>query len=210
MKMRKIVVLVIFTVLVAFTGRASAFTHLTQNEFITAESLDPGMTQTGIFFTLGEHYKNYYPEIRYGLGAVMEVGVKFGVTSADINSENKLGALAGVDLKYQLIKETEGIPLDMAVGVGFDNVIMSRKNSSELSFATVFSKGFPLTDRGYKFTPYGGRQLAALYGLAGPNNDTALYICGGLEWKLTQQVMLMLEFKGGKSEVGGVGIRFEY
>jgi hypothetical protein len=211
MKMRKIVALFIFTVFfTAFTGQASAFTHFTQNEFITAESLDPGMTQTGIFFTLGEHYKNYYPEIRYGLGALFEVGVKFGVTSADVNSNNKLAALAGVDLKYQLIKETEGIPLDMAVDVGFDNLLISRTNSSELSFATVFSKGFPLTDRGYKFTPYGGVEMTSLQGSAVPKNDTGVYFFGGLEWRLTQKFMVMLEYKGGKSDVGGIGIRFEY
>jgi len=208
--MRKIVALFIFTVFTAFTGQASAFTHYTQNEFITAESLDPGMTQTGIHFTLGEHYKNYYPEIRYGLGALMEVGVKFGVTSADIGIENKLAALVGVDLKYQLIKETEGVPLDMAVDVGFDNLFISRTNSSELSFATIFSKGFPLTDRGYKFTPYGGVEMAALYGSAVPKTDTSVYFFGGLEWKLSQKFMVMLEFKGGKSDVGGIGIRFEY
>jgi hypothetical protein len=210
MKMRKIVLLVTFTVLMLSTGQALAFTHYTQNEFTTAESLDPGMTQTGIHFTLGEHYKNYYPEVRYGLGALMEVGVKFGVISADINSTNKLGALVGADLKYQLVKETEGIPLDMSVDVGFDNAIISSKNSSELSFSTIFSKGFPLTDRGYKFTPYGGLEMAALYGSLNPNRDTSVYVFGGLEWKLSQKFMIMLEVKGGKSNVGGVGIRFEY
>lgn len=211
--MRKIVVLVIFAVLTAFTGRASAFTQFaqnpTQNLFITAESLDPGMTQTGIFFTLGEHYQNYYPEIRYGLGALFEVGVKFGVTSVDVNSENKLGALAGVDLKYQLIKETKGVPLDMAVDVGFDNVLISKKNSSELSFSTIFSKGFPLTDHGYKFTPYAGLEMASYSG-SGISDNNTVYGIGGLEWKLTQKFMLMLEFKGGKHDVGGIGVRFEY
>jgi len=74
--MRKIAVLLfVITVLAAVPGRASAFTKFnqnpTQNLFITAESLDPGMTQTGIFFTRGEHYENYYPEIRYGLGALL-------------------------------------------------------------------------------------------------------------------------------------------
>jgi hypothetical protein len=208
--MRKIVVLFIFTVLMAYAGPASAFTHYTQNEFITAESLDPGMTQTGIHFTIGEHYKNYYPEIRYGLGALMEVGVKFGATSSDVNSDNKLAALVGVDLKYQLIKETEGVPLDMAVDLGFDNVIISRSNSSELSFSTIFSKGFPLTDRGYKFTPYVGLELASLQGSAVPKNDTSVYGLAGLEWKLSQKFMIMLEFKGGRTDVGGIGIRFEY
>jgi len=213
MKMRKIVVLFIFTVFIACTGQASAFTRFTQNPtqnlFITAESLDPGMTQTGIQFTLGEHYKNYYPEIRYGLGAFFEVGVKFGVVAADVNSDNKIGALAGVDLKYQLIKETEGVPLDMAVDVGFDNVLMSKRNSSELSFTTVFSKGFPLTERGYKFTPYCGLEMASYSGSAVASNNT-IYGIGGLEWKITQQFMIMLEFKGGKSDVGGVGVRFAY
>lgn len=208
--MRKIVALFIFTLFIAFAGQASAFTHFTQNEFMTAESLDPGMTQTGIFFTLGDDYKNFYPEVRYGLGALLDVGVKFGVTSADVNSDNKLAALLGVDLKYQLIKEAEGIPLDMAVAVGFDNLLISGENSSELSFATIFSKGFPLTDRGYKFTPYGGLEMAALYGSAVPENDTSVYFFGGIEWKLSKQFMVLLEYKGGNHEVGGIGVRFEY
>ncbi len=208
--MRKIAVLLFFAVLAAASSRASAFTHYTENEFFTASSLDPGMTQTGIHFTIGEDYKNYYPEIRYGLGAMAEVGAKFGVVSADVDHDNKLAGLVGVDFKYQLIKQTEGIPLDMAVDLGYDTVVISRRNSSELSFATVFSKGFPLTERGYKLTPYGGLTMAALYGSAVPYTDTSVYFFGGLEWKFSPKFMIMLEYKGGKSQVGGIGIRFEY
>ncbi len=206
---RKIAVLFTFTALMLSTSPASAFIHFTQNEFMTAESLDPGMTQTGIHFTLGDHYKSYYPEIRYGLGALMEVGVKFGVTSARL-PENRLAALAGVDLKYQLIKETEGIPLDMAVDLGFDNTIIKSRNESEVTFSTVFSKGFPLTERGYKFTPYGGLEMSSIYGSFIPERDTSVYVFGGIEWKLSQKFMVLLEFKGGKSNLGGFGIRFEY
>jgi hypothetical protein len=210
MKMRKIVVLFTFTVLMLSAGQASAFIHFTQNEFTTAESLDPGMTQTGIHYTLGDHYKSFYPEVRYGLGALMEVGVKFGVTSADIDSENKVGALVGLDLKYQLIKESEGIPLDMAVDLGFDNTIITSKNASEVTFSTIFSKSFPLTERGYKFIPYGGLEMSAIYGSYVPKNDTSVYVFGGLEWKLSQKFMVLLEVKGGESTLGGIGVRFEY
>ncbi len=221
--MRKIAILFVAALLAASASsvRAADFTHFTQNEFFTAESLDPGMTQTGIFFTLGDHYKNYYPEIRYGLGALFEAGLKIGATSAvdpipfsapggKTVLGNKLGLLAGVDLKYQLIKETEGVPLDMAIDLGYDTVLISGENASELTFATVFSKGFPLTERGYKFTPYIGLEMAALYGSMPPSKDTRFYGFGGLEWRLTQKFMVMLEFKGGKSDVGGIGIRFEY
>lgn len=208
--MKKIAVALAFAALILSSTTASAFIHFTQNEFTTAESLDPGMTQTGVHFTLGEDYKSYYPEIRYGLGALMEVGVKFGATSADVGPDTKLGPLVGVDFKYQLIKETEGIPLDMAVDLGFDNTIISSKNVSEVTFSTILSKGFPLTERGYKLVPYGGLEMSAVYGSGVPENDTSVYIFAGLEWKVSQKFMLLLEFKGGDSNLGGVGIRFEY
>jgi hypothetical protein len=208
--MKKILPVLVVAALIFFAGRASAFIRFTQNEFITAESLDPGMTQTGIYFTLGDHYKSYYPQFRYGLGAFAEAGIRVGATSARFNSGDKLGALIGADLKYQLIKETEGIPLDMAVDLGFDNTIINSGNASELSFATILSKGLPLTERGYKLTPYAGFEMTALYGSAVPRNDTSFYAFAGLEWKLSRKFMILLEFKGGDEQVGGAGIRFEY
>jgi len=141
----------------------------------------------------------------------MEVGVKFGITSARINAEDKAGALVGIDLKYQLIKESDGIPLDLAVDLGFDNTIISSSNASEVSFSTILSKSYPLTERGYKFTPYGGLEMASLYGsLPGLKEDTSLYIIGGFEWKLSQKFMLLMELKTGDHTQAGVGIRFEY
>jgi hypothetical protein len=210
MKMRKFVIPVIFAMLILSAGSASAFTHFTQNAFTTAESLDPGMTQTGIHFTLGDGYKSYYPEVRYGLGALMEVGVKFGVTTTDAASQNKLGGLVGLDLKYQLVKQSEGIPIDMAVDLGLDNTIVSKRNASQVTFSTIFSRSYPLTERGYKLTPYGGLEMTALYGSYIPDNDTSVYIFAGLEWKLSQKFMVLLELKGGEDTLGGIGVRFEY
>jgi hypothetical protein len=216
-KMKKIALVFAFAVLSMSAAPASAFIHFTQNEFMTAESLDPGMTQTGIHFTLGENYKSYYPQIRYGLGAFAEVGVKFGVTSADfqpfedeLGPGNKVGALVGVDLKYQLVKETEGIPLDMAVDIGFDNTLINTQNISEVTFSTIFSKSFPLTERGYKIIPYGGLEMSNVYGSGIPKNDTSVYLFTGMEWKLSQKFMVLFEYKGGDYHVGGIGIRFEY
>ncbi len=210
MKNVKVLFLLIGFFLILSGGKASASNHWSQNEFMTAESLDPGMTQTGIHFTLGDHFRSYYPEVRYGLGAMMEVGAKFGVISARIDSGDNLGALVGVDLKYQLVKETEGVPLDLSVDLGFDNAIIKSKNASELTFATVVSKGFPLTDRGYKITPYGGLAMSALYGSLPSKQDTYLNAFAGLEWKITQKFMVLLELKAGDSTAGGAGIRFEY
>ncbi len=215
--MKRILPAAFLAMLVIVARPAFAFIHFTQNEFTTAESLDPGMTQMGVQFTLGEDYRSFYPVIRYGLGALAEVGVRFGATSADfkwpqdkLGPGNKLGALIGVDLKYQLIKETDGVPVDMAVKIGFDNTIINQKNASEIGFSAIFSKSFPLTERGYKLTPYAGLQMAAIYGSALPENDTSMYAFLGLEWKLTQKFMFLLEYKGGESNIGGVGIRFEY
>src|SRR5262245_3688719 len=153
-------------------GQAVAVPHFTPNEFKTAESLDPGMTQTGINFTLGDEFKHYYAEVRYGMGALFELGAKFGTTVTTIDATDKLGALVGVDLKYQLIKEAEGIPLDLAVDVSYDNTIVSSKNASELTFASIVSRDFLLTDRGYKLIPYGGVSLSALYGSLPQKRDT--------------------------------------
>jgi len=202
-------VIVVCTVMVS-AGQAAAYNVYAQNEFFTAESLDPGMTQTGINFSLGDHYRSYYPDVRYGLGAMMEVGVRFGATSATIKSTDKMGALIGADFKYQLVKETQGIPLDLAVDLGLNNTIINSKNASELTFATVVSKSFPLTDRGYKFVPYGGLSMSALYGSLPDKNDAYVNVFGGVEWKVSQKFMIMLEIKGGKSTVGGASLRFEY
>jgi len=209
--LKKTILTAISFLLLFCVGQAGAFPNFTQNEFTTAESLDPGMTQTGMFFTLGDHYRTFYPEIRYGLGALMEVGVKFGVTSARLVPDDKLGAVIGIDLKYQLIKEAEGIPLDLAVDLGFDNTIIDSSNASEVTFSTILSKGFLLTERGYKFSPYGGLEMSSLYGsLPGLRDETSLYVFGGFEWKLSQKFMILMELKTGDHTQGGFGIRFEY
>lgn len=208
--MKKIVSLCAGIMLLLVAGQVGASTRFTQVEFTTAESLDSGMTQAGIQFTLGDHYKNYYPEVRYGLGAMMEVGVKFGFTSASIDSGESVGALLGADFKYQIIKETEGVPIDLAVDLGLDNTIIHSKNATVTSFSTIVSKGFPLTDRGYKFVPYGGLEMAVLRGSLPDDNNTSLNVFGGLEWKLSQKFMVLLELKSGSKLMGGAGIRFEY
>jgi hypothetical protein len=208
--MKKMILWSLGIFLVLSAGLAGAEPRFSQNVFTTADSLDAGMTQAGVHFTLADHYKSYYPEIRYGLGAMLEVGVKFGAALTSVDSSNSLGALVGADLKYQLIKETDEVPLDMAVDLGLDNTILHSKNATELSFSTIFSKGFPLTDRGYKFVPYGGLEMAALRGSLPEDNITSVYVFGGIEWKLSQKFMMLLEVKGGPSTVGGAGIRFEY
>jgi hypothetical protein len=98
----------------------------------------------------------------------------------------------------------------MAIDLGLDNTIYNWKNASEVTFATIFSKSIPLTDRGYKFIPYGGFEMAALYGSGVRDKSSSFYAFAGLEWKVSQKFMFLLEFKGGSSNLGGVGIRFEY
>lgn len=209
--MKRYIILTLMLASVLFLpGRAAAVNHFTQNEFTTAEALDPGMTQAGIHFTLGEDYKSYYPSIRYGLGALFEVGLKFGMITVDVGPEDKIAALFGADMKYQLIKEAEGIPIDMAVDIGFDTTIISGNNVSDLTFSTTFSKGLPLTERGYKLTPYGGVEMSSVYGSYIAQNDTGVFAFAGLEWKLTQKFLINAEIKFGEATLGGIGIRFEY
>jgi len=200
----------IVAILMLSAGGASASQHFTLNEFMTAESLDPGMTQTGIDFTLSEHYTSYYPEIRYGMGAMLELGVRFGATEARLDNGQDLGVLVGGDLKYQLIKVDEGIPVDLSVDLALDNTIISSKNASELTFATIASRSIALTDRGYKIVPYGGLAMSAQYGSLPGKNESYVNVFVGLEWKLTQKFMVLLELKGGDQTTGGVGIKFEY
>lgn len=196
-------------------GSAAAFT---QNEFTTAESLDEGMTQAGIFFTIGnmgtKDYRSLYPAFRYGLGAFFEVGLKFGATSLDNNdgTDENLGALIGVDMKYQLVKATEDIPLDLAVDLGLDTNFINGNNASEVTFSTIVSKGFPLMDRGYKLSLYGGVELSSMHGSYEytTRDETNFFGMAGIEWKLSQKFMVIAEMKFGADEVGGLGIYFEY
>jgi len=208
--MKLFVALCTSIILFVSTGVAGAATRYTQNEFMTGESLDTGMTQAGVNFSLGDHYKSYYANIRYGLGALCEVGVKVGATSATVNDTDRVGALLGVDFKYQLVKESEGIPVDLSLDLGLDNTIINSENATEVKFSTVVSKSFPLTDRGYKFVPYGGLAMANLRGSLVSDDQVSLYAFGGIEWKLSQRFMFLLEIKSGPSTLGGVGIRFEY
>jgi hypothetical protein len=210
--MKRIIAVAVVALLIfsARSAGADSFKTLNQNEFITAESMDAGMTQAGVHFTLGENYRSYYPTFRFGLGAMAELGVKIGASTIDTGSENKAAMLLGADIKYQLVKQTEGIPVDMAIDLGFDTHVLSNKNVSEVSFSTVFSRSFPLTERGYKVTPYGGIEFSSLYGSYLPDNETDFYVFVGVEWKLTQKAMFYAEFKAGDHELGGIGIRFEY
>jgi len=209
----KRIIAVAVLVLLMFSARsagADSFETLNQNEFTTAESMDAGMTQAGVHFTLGESYRSYYPSFRFGLGALAEIGVKMGASTVDTGPGDKAALLLGADIKYQLVKQTEGIPVDMAIDLGFDTHVFSGKNVSEVSFSTIFSRSFPLTERGYKVTPYGGIELAALYGSYLSESETDFYLFAGVEWKLTQKAMFYAELKAGEHMLGGIGIRFEY
>ncbi len=209
--MKNIVMMLFACAMLALSaGRADAFVHFTQNTFTIAESLDPGLTQMGVFFTLGDDYKSFYPGIRYGLAPLIEVGARFGATSAEIDSEDKLGGLLGADLKYQVIRQTADIPIDMALDLGLDNTFINERNATELTFSAIFSRGFTLTEQGYKLVPYGGIEMTALYGSLIPENKTSVYGFGGVEWKISQKFMFLMEIKTGPVTLGGLGIKFEY
>jgi len=212
-KHMKSIIAVTVLVLLMFSARgagADSFKTLNQNEFTTAESMDAGMTQAGVHFTLGENYRSFYPAFRFGLGALAEIGVKVGASTIDTGPEDKAAVLLGADIKYQLVKKDEGVPVDMAVDLGFDTHVFSGENVSEVSLSTIFSRSFPLTERGYKVTPYGGIELSALYGSYLSDNETDFYVFVGVEWKLSQKAMFYAELKTGDNSLGGIGIRFEY
>ena len=191
-------------------ARADSVKTLSQNVFTTAESLDAGLTQAGVHFTRGESYQSFYPAFRFGLGGLAELGVRFGATTADVGPEDKVAMMAGADVKYQLIKQTEGILVDMAVDFGFDTHILNSKNISELTFSAIFSRSYPLAERGYKVTPYAGVQLAVINGSYYTKSETDYYVFGGAEWKVSQKSIFYAELKAGDHTLGGIGIRFEY
>lgn len=198
-------------VLLCAAGPAGALESLPQNEFTTAESLDAGMTQSGIFLAAGEDYLSFYPAFRLGLGALFEGGIRAGAITVDIGTKDKLSAMAGADLKYQLIKQTEDIPVDMAIDVSFDAVFLSGDTVSELAFSAIVSRGIPLSESGYKITPYAGAEVSAQYSSSlYVTDETNVYAFGGVEWKLSQKFMITAELKSGSSTVGGLGIKFEY
>ena len=203
-------VLFVLLALAASSANADSVKTLSQNVFATAESLDAGLTQAGVHFTRGESYQSFYPAFRFGLGGLAEIGVRLGATTADTGSEDKVAMMAGADVKYQLIKQTEGILVDMAVDLGFDTNILSSKNISELTFSAIFSRSYPLSERGYKVTPYGGVQLAVINGSYFPKSETDYYVFGGAEWRVAQKTMFYAELKTGNHTLGGIGIRFEY
>lgn len=210
--MKRMIVVGLLFVLTLTAGQAGAdsFKTLTQNVFTTAESMEAGLTQAGVHFTLGDSYRSFYPAFRFGLGALAEVGVKFGVSTVDTGPEDKIAGLIGADIKYQLVKQSEGVPVDMAIDLGFNTHIISGDNVSEVTFSTIFSSAIPLTERGYKISPYGGIELSALYGSYLAKNETDYYVFAGVEWKLTQKSIIYAELKTGDHTLGGIGIRFEY
>lgn len=210
MKWSALAVAVTFSALLHGTAFAKPVKTLSQDLFMTAESIDAGMTQAGAHFTAGEGYQSLYPAFRFGVGAFIELGLRVGVTSADVGVEDKLATLIGGDIKYQIVKQTEGVPVDMAFDLGFDNHFLNSKNVSELSFSVIFSRAIPLVDRGYKLTPYGGVALSSIYGSYFNKRETDYYGIAGLEWKITQKSMLYCELKAGDNLLGGVGVRFEY
>lgn len=218
--MKKFFSWILIACITFIAGRAFALETVTQNVYTTAESLDAGMTQTGVFVTAGNNFVSYYPGFRYGLAPLLEVGAKVGAVTVNVSAPFSLGktskvaALAGADLKYQIIKQTDDIPVDMAVDLGYNVTFISGIGVNELTFATIVSRAIPLTDSGYKLTPYGGLQLSALYNssiyIHSGSNTTNYYLFGGLEWKLTQKFMVTAELKAGSTALGGIGIKFEY
>ena len=119
--MKRLMALMIVFALTLAGGTAGAdtFKTLTQNEFTTAESLDAGLTQAGVHFTLGESYRSFYPTVRFGLGALFEAGVKFGATTADTGAEDKVvqiptGAPSALRrLKLELLFEASYLKQDV-------------------------------------------------------------------------------------------------
>jgi hypothetical protein len=100
------------------------------------------------------------------------------------------------------VKETEDVPLDMALDLGFDTTFINGSNLSELTFSVILSKGFPLTERGYKVSPYGGIEMSTVYGSYAPKNDTDVLGFAGVEWKVSQKFILYGEAKLGDDFLG--------
>lgn len=180
------------------------------NRFYTAQSLTAGKIESGVFVSLSDEFQVIYPRVRYGLGYLSEVGIQAGVVSHERGGSDDIGAFLGADFKYQLIKETEKIPLDLALDAGFNLFFLEGDSIEEWTFALLISRLFEVEETGYTVSPYGGFELSNISGSYVGDSFSDTFFILGLDWRITEKFSTILDVKTGDYTVGGLGLRIFY
>ncbi len=204
--MKRVFLLVSLIVLLVTPLTASA----KLNRFYTAQSLKAGGIESGVFLSLADKFKVIYPRIRYGLGYLAEVGAQAGVISQEKSGSDDVGLFVGADFKYQLIKETEKIPIDLALDGGFNFFFIEGDSIEEWTFAIIISRLLEVEETGYKVSPYGGFELSNISGSYVDDSFSDTFLILGLDWQITEKFSTIIDFKTGDYTVGGLGLRFLY
>lgn len=209
--MKRLIFLLCFLIFVVSAHPALAM----YNRFTTAQSLNQGQMESGISAGYGDDgdydYKYFYlyPYFRYGLGYLIEIEGKVGVITVDkrVGSDD-IGILGGVELKYQIIKETKNIPIDIAVAGGYTGHIINLQSLNDFNFAALVSKTFDVNK--FKITPYGGPEITYTSGSYVSEGKADIFGILGASFAFTDSLALAAELKLGTDWATGVNLKIRF
>ncbi|MBI5180189.1 MAG: hypothetical protein HZA05_02150 [Nitrospirae bacterium] len=204
-------ILVSTLILIASAHPASAM----YNRFTTAQSLNQGQMESGISAGYGDDgdynykYAYLYPYLKYGLGYLLEIEGKAGVISVDKESGgDDIGVLLGFEIKYQIIKETKSIPIDIAIVGGYTGHIIDLQSLHEFDFAALVSKTFDVNK--FKITPYGGPEITYTNGSYAPEGKADIFGILGASFAFTENLSAGAELKLGTDWATGVNLKIRF
>lgn len=208
---RLIFFLLCFLIFVVSAHPASAM----YNRFTTAQSLNQGQMESGFSAGYGDDgdndykYAYLYPYLRYGLGYLLEVEGKAGVLSVDKDSGgDDIGFLLGFELKYQIIKETKSIPIDIAILGGYTAHLIDEQSLHEFDFAALVSKTFDVNK--FKITPYGGPEISYTNGSYAAEGKADIFGILGAGFAFTESLSVGAELKLGTDWATGVNLKIRF
>lgn len=191
------------------------------NRFATAQSLNQGQMESGISVGYGSdsdydyNYSYLYPYFKYGVGYLLEIEGKAGVFTVSKesgwrggNTGDDIGFLAGVGAKYQIIKETTSIPIDIAVTGGYTAHLVDSQSLHVFDFAALVSKTFDLNK--FKLTPYGGPEITYTNGSYVYEGKADIFGILGADFRFTDSLSVAGELKLGTDWAGGVNLKVRF
>ncbi len=209
--MKKLIFLLCFSIFVVSAHPAFAM----YNRFTTAQSLNQGQMESGISAGYGDDgdydytYAYLHPYLRYGLGYLLEIEGKAGVLSVDKESGgDDIGFLLGFELKYQIIKETQSIPIDIAILGGYTAHLIDEQSLHEFDFAALVSKTFDVNK--FKITPYGGPEMTYTNGSYVAEGKADIFGIVGANFAFTDSLAVAAEIKLGTDWATGVNLKIRF
>ncbi len=209
--MKRFIFLLCFLIFVVSSHPAFAM----YNRFTTAQSLNQGQMESGISAGYGDDgdydykYAYLYPYLRYGLGYLLEIEGKAGVISVDKDrGGDDIGVLIGFELKYQIIKETKSIPIDIAIAGGYTAHLIDLQSLHEFDFAALVSKTFDVNK--FKITPYGGPEITYTNGSYAPEGKADIFGILGASFAFTESLSAGAELKLGTDWATGVNLKIRF